>query len=365
MKMKQKALGVLTLFAALFFSACGEIQQPVDSSNTQKMKEETAAAKSSSQDEDAAGINEEENTAPLPQGAQEPAQKIQSMEPFDRMIFNTHRAAWEADHPDAYNFSQTHKRSRIAVYTSAYTTVVDDVPSTVVYPFSVPGAPEHAWYPMFLCNTVSELYEKIDTAWTEQRYTGALFLIKYDEQRHYPAAIQIKNIDDSGYDYLAEAVVQAFDKDRIDGGKGLWKRPVEPEEIRMEPFDAAIFNTHRAAWEGDHPGWYRFHQEHDGPQAIYLYAVTDVVNDIPESIVLPGKDRQDPWLRCSSISELYEKLYMLWTEQSNTNALFLIEYNEQRHYPKYIQIKNINDSGYDYTIRFGVIYEGDMIEFEV
>jgi hypothetical protein len=287
------------------------------------------------------------------------------MEPFDRMVFNTHRAAWKAEHPDAYGFSQTHKRSQIALYESAYTTVVDDIPDGFLFPFSVPGVPEHEWYPMFLCNTVSGLYERIDAVWTEQRYTGVLFLIKYDEEYHYPVAIQIKNIDNSGYDYLVEVVVQVFDKDRIDDDNGCWTRPVEPEEICLEPFDAVIFNTHKAAWEAEHPEWYRFYQNHDGPPMIYLYETTDVVNDIPERIVLPGEDRQDPWLRCSTISELYEKLDMLWTEQRNTNALFLIEYNDQRHYPKHIQIKNINDSGYDYTVRLWVIYEGDTVEIEV
>jgi hypothetical protein len=79
---------------------------------------------------------------------------------------------------------------------------------------------------------------------------------------------------------------------------------------------------------------------------------------------VPGLPEHEwyPMFLCSTISELYEKLDILWTEQRNTNALFLIEYNGQRHYPKYIQIKNINNSGYDYTVRIGVIYEGDSVE---
>jgi hypothetical protein len=64
-----------------------------------------------------------------------------------------------------------------------------------------------------MCDTVSELYEKIATVWAEQRYTA--FLIEYDDQHHCPSDIQIKNLNDSGYNYTV-LIRTTFNGDEID-----------------------------------------------------------------------------------------------------------------------------------------------------
>jgi hypothetical protein len=246
-----------------------------------------------------------------------------------------------------------------ALYTYATITVVDDIPDGYVWPFPVPDENGNEWTALLLCNTISELYEKASTLWTEQRYTEDSFLIKYDG-RHYPTDIQIKNINGSGYDYTVHIAVQVLDRDGINNNDDCYPWPVPPEPV-MEPFDPDVFNTQRAAWEAEHPETYCFSQEHDGPPGMYLSRDISVVNDIPVGPVLLPAD-PDPWLRCNTISELYEKINALWIEQRKTGASFLIDYNDQRHYPTDIQIKNINGSGYDYTVAIrGVLYDGDTI----
>jgi hypothetical protein len=79
-----------------------------------------------------------------------------------------------------------------------------------------------------------------------------------------------------------------------------------------------------------------------------------VIDDIPRDILLPGENEPDPFLRCSTISELYEKIDALWNEYRYSEAAFLIKYDDQRHYPTNIRFRNINDKGsHDYRV---VIY---------
>jgi hypothetical protein len=104
----------------------------------------------------------------------------------------------------------------------------------------------------------------------------------------------------------------------------------------MEPFDVDIFNARRAAWEVEHPESYAFFQRHKA-SGMYLSGNIGVVNDIqvwPSEPFGPINNDLDPWLRCSTISELYEKPGALWIEQRGVGASFLIEYDGQCHYPK-------------------------------
>jgi hypothetical protein len=100
--------------------------------------------------------------------------------------------------------------------------VVDDIPRDVISEddlfFAPPG--ENWLYPFVFCHTISELYEKINALWTEQQYDGSAFLIKYDGRLNYPTAIQIKNIYNSGYDYLVQVTVNELDRDHIDDDDG-------------------------------------------------------------------------------------------------------------------------------------------------
>jgi hypothetical protein len=161
--MKQKTLGTLALFAAVLFGACG-----VDLSNN--------------------------TTLPVRESVQEEIR----LEPFDPAVFNAQRTAWETEHPDVYHFIESHYGPGMNTlgYSLGYplfvTLVKNDIPEVVR---------ENDTEFLLLCDTVSGLYEKLDTLWTEQRYTGDSFLIEYNGQRHYPRRIKIKNINDSGDDY--------------------------------------------------------------------------------------------------------------------------------------------------------------------
>ncbi|MDR2742144.1 MAG: hypothetical protein LBB98_08345 [Treponema sp.] len=182
--MKQNILSILAVFAALLFSACN---LAFDFSGIQQKK------------------TVEDDSTPTPE--QKSGQEIQSMEQlFDPDVFNAQRAAWEAEHPSRYSFYQGHSGGD--VYLSTVITVIDNIPDTMVLP------DKDETDSLLRCSTISELYGKIDTVWNELRYTDALFLIKYDDQRRYPKFIEIKNINDSGYDYRVYIVV-AYDKEVI------------------------------------------------------------------------------------------------------------------------------------------------------
>jgi hypothetical protein len=133
------------------------------------------------------------------------------MEPFDPAVFNIHKAAWEADHSNAYKFFHDHRRSQTDLHTGNSYIIVDDIvrvqwslselleddiPDAFLFIYSTPG--ENWVYPFIFCHTMSDLHEKINALWTEQVYEGSTFLIKYDDRLNYPTAIQIKNIYNSG-----------------------------------------------------------------------------------------------------------------------------------------------------------------------
>jgi hypothetical protein len=345
--MMQKTLRTAALAAVLLFSACGE-DSILDITHEQ---------------DEADMVHSGNNSPPAPETGQE----IQAMEPFDAAVFNKHKAAWEANHPRTYKIFHDHRRSQTDLHTGNSFIVVDDIPRDVISEDDIPdklffAPPGEDWlYPFVFCNTISDLYEKINALWTEQHYEGSAFLIKYDSQLNYPTAIQIKNIYNSGYDYLVQVTVNELDRDHIDD-VDLW--PSVPEPV-LEPFDLPVFTSQRAAWEEEHPDRYDITQKHSGPPGIFLSGRVYVINNIPEYKLCPGKNNLDPWLRCNTISELYEKIEALWTEQHNTGAVFLIKYNGQRHYPTNIQINNINGSGYDYKVSIEVVYEGDIIEIWV
>jgi hypothetical protein len=184
--MWQKTLCVLALFAALLFSGCGEISV-IDLSNEKPREAAKEAGNSSVEKEDGIVIVDEDATTP-------PEQILGELQPFDESVFTTKRAAWEASSNYEYGFTQTH--SGPGIYLSTDTTVVDGIPTGTVVLSGV-NEPE----PLLFCNTISELYKRINTLWSEQRYTGASFLIQYNNRYNYPVFIQIKNIDDSGGDY--------------------------------------------------------------------------------------------------------------------------------------------------------------------
>jgi hypothetical protein len=409
-RMKQKILGAWALFAVLLFSACEEMFVR-DLTITQKKTEESAVAGNhSEQEEDAPVINEGNhiNITVTTEGGQE----IQGMEPFDVAVFNTQRAAWEADHRHQgwYSLDQDHDGPGMEGYRYGHE-VVNDIPkNTGMVVNDIPdGRMLLPWGKdnpdPLRCTTISELYEKIDTLWTEQRNTGDPFLIQYDNERHYPKCIQIKNINDSGYDYRVVIWV-SYEEDLIPfviGGPWydkegnpilMTEEPVvagnsseqeeEPFDVNVviggyntpttspttdggqdtqgkEPYAVAVFKTQRAMWEAVHPDRYTFWQQHRGPPELYLDIDIKVLNDIPywplNGLIFV---KPDSLLHCTTISELYEKINTLWTEQRNTWDSFLIRYNEERHYPVRIQIKNINDSGYDYRVVILVTYEGDV-----
>jgi hypothetical protein len=227
----QKTLSTLALFAALLFSACGE-DSILNNANER-----------------------DENVLKTP-SALEIGQEIYDMEPFDAAVFNIYKAAWEANHPNAYNFYHDHRRSQADLHTGENIIVVDDIPR-VEWPISelseddIPGliyygylsvfsAPGENWlYPFVFCHTISELYEKINALWTEQYYENSAFLIKYDSQLNYPTDIQIKNIYNSGYDYLVQIKVDELDRDHINdpfvwGGLTVSNIPLMPPSGQEE-----------------------------------------------------------------------------------------------------------------------------------
>jgi hypothetical protein len=131
---------------------------------------------------------------------------------------------------------------------------------------------------------------------------------------------------------------------------------VEPGQEALEPFNEDVFNIRRAAWEARELD-YIFTQVHSG-SGIDLSVTIRVDKHIPGRP--PSKNDPEPLLFCSTISELYEKIAALWSESRYTPSSFLIKYDgkplshtdwPQFHYPTEIQIKNINDSGNDYTVR--------------
>jgi hypothetical protein len=193
--MKRKTLGVLVLSAALLFGACRE-NPVIDLNITDKKAEERIVPDNSS------------------------GQGIEGMEPFDIAVFNTERSAWEAEHPEPYNFIQWHRRYSW-LYSCGPITVVNDIPDKVVLllPWPVPlDENGNLWTPLLLCSTISDLYEKINALWIDHGNTGASFLIKYSGQFHYPTDILLKNINDSGDNYQAYFTIQLPDND----GGGYW-----------------------------------------------------------------------------------------------------------------------------------------------
>jgi hypothetical protein len=130
------------------------------------------------------------------------------------------------------------------------------------------------------------------------------------------------------------------------------------QEIRgMEPFDIDVFNAHRAVWEKDPVLAYVFTQTHSGPGMDISVTIEVNEDDIPEN--LPDRNEPEPVLFCGTISELYEKIAALWTEQRYTADSFLIKYDGEPvlqgddpaiyHYPTDIQIRNMDNSGRDYN----------------
>lgn len=127
---------------------------------------------------------------------------------------------------------------------------------------------------------------------------------------------------------------------------------------KIKPSVLDIFNAQRAAWEAEHPDVYELSQAHRRSlSTIYGWANTIVVDEIRDILVTapamrPPGPREVEWtflLLSSTISELYEKIDMLWKERPYTWTSFSISYDDQLHYPTYIQIRNINNSGDDYS----------------
>jgi hypothetical protein len=149
-----------------------------------------------------------------------------------------------------------------------------------------------------------------------------------------------------------------------DGSANSTTPPVqEPgQEIRsMEPFDIDVFNAQKAAWEKDPIEAFIFTQTHSGP-GMNISATIQEVFDSPSILSDKNKNEPEPVLFCSTISELYEKIAALWTEQRYTADSFLIKYDSEPvigmpfsyHYPTDIQIKNIDNSGGDYNVRIHI-----------
>jgi hypothetical protein len=207
--MKQKTRGAAALCVALLMSACGD--PSADGSNIREAKG-SVADKASEQEEGgeyitAEGKDGSANSTTPP--AQEPGQEIQGMEPFDIDVFNTHRAVWEKEPLLGYGFTQTHTGPGMDI--SVAIQILHGIPE------SLPDKNEPE--PLLFCSTIPELYEKIAALWAEQRYTADSFLIKYNvplnddlpyQFYHYPAYIQIRNIDNSGGDYNVYILINNF-----------------------------------------------------------------------------------------------------------------------------------------------------------
>jgi hypothetical protein len=166
--MKRKTLGILALGAALWFSACDAVVVDLSGIPHQKTGEPDSAESS----------------------AQEQAVVAD--------VLNTQRTAWEAEHPDPYSFYQRHRIGDRELSRSI--SVVNDIPD-------VAALAENGLDPVLLSSTMSELYEKIDTLGNEPRYTDASVLINYDDQYHYPTHLEIKNITESGDDYVVDVIM--------------------------------------------------------------------------------------------------------------------------------------------------------------
>jgi hypothetical protein len=140
------------------------------------------------------------------------------MEFFDIVVFNMRRAAWEDEHPNWYSFKQTHE-GQPEMYLSRGGHVEYDIP---IPKWPISASPLEL-PPVLLCDTISELYEKIDKLWAEQRYTADSFLIKYNDEHNYPytSVIRIKNLNDNGYDYTL-CIWAQFDGDEIIIGVVPW-----------------------------------------------------------------------------------------------------------------------------------------------
>jgi hypothetical protein len=366
--MQQKALGALVLCVTLLFITCEENLMLDPDITDKNRKEEAVPNNLSEREESAAVINEEDNKIPAMPTATELGQELEGVKPFDAAVFNTQKAAWEAEHPGAYNFTQTHRRSQHTLYMFASTTVVDDIPDRAVWPFPVPGLPGEAeWYPFLLCNTISGLYEKIDALWTEQRYTSESLLIKYDDQLNYPTAIQIKNVNDSGYDYLAQIMVLAYgDGINADEDGNVWggidltiidtpehEAGINTDEdgnvwggivltIIEEKFDMDRLHQEKAAWEAQGINSYRFTIKEllDIP----AYPITIKVTEGMERVV-EEKGKHDPdaphGLYGKTISDIYTGIENVVEEIKEANTKegyslnFAVRYNEQYHYPEY------------------------------
>jgi hypothetical protein len=227
-------------------------------------------------------------------------------------------------------------------------------------------------------NNTSEREERIPAGNTSEQKDGGEYIAvegKDDNTLVTPPAQEpgqeiqgVESFDPDIFDSEREEQVPAGNTaEQKDGGEYITAEgkdgntvPTAPpvqepgQEIQgMEPFDPDIFNRERAAWEAGHPTHYTFYQIHKGPE-IYLSTLSEVKNDIAYHPVLPDENRPDPVLRCNTISELYEKIDELWTEQRYPRVSFLIKYGAFGHCPTDIQIKNINGSGDDYFVHLEV-----------
>jgi hypothetical protein len=117
---------------------------------------------------------------------------------FDYTEFSKQRAAWEAGHPVEYTFYQDHMGLSNLINWLAIK-VIDNKPVV-----SWPAVPEAFLY----TNTISKLYTAL--AVFRFDYPDARILIKYNEERHYPLAIQISNFEGykGGSAYLVRFTVE-------------------------------------------------------------------------------------------------------------------------------------------------------------
>jgi hypothetical protein len=201
--MKQKTLCVLALFAVLLFSACGE-NPIIDDSDIKQNKMDASGGTTREEDGNIVIVINGENDG----GALATPQEEESWEPFDIDVFKAKRAVWEAKECGwhGYVFTQTHTGPGMSL------SVDTEVPRQGIPKTSVLSPGENEADLLLRCSTISELYEKIDALWAEQRYKAASFLIKYEDffDAPYPSGIHIKNINANGDDYTVYFNIHSF-----------------------------------------------------------------------------------------------------------------------------------------------------------
>jgi hypothetical protein len=282
-----------------------------------------------------------------------------SAQPFDSAVFTAEKAAWEAQNISDYLFV-IQDYAGMPSYPAEIYVSSNKVSGIEYYTFSYEQEKPSLPYG----ETIDAMFAAIAA---EVGHTEYAFRITYNAQYHYPEYFSISIVPPAG--------------ETIDGGsywfeitsftanpRVVFGWPVEKpvQDIDMKPFDIAVFNTQRAAWEAEHPSSYSFNYTHEGQPGIYRAGTTTV----PAWPAFEGTSGGgsistaplvEPPLVCGTLSELYEKIAALWAEQRYTAASFLIKYNETHSYPypSVIQIKNFNNSGYDYTLHIWAQFSGD------